>query len=57
MEERLRLSRDSTADEVDVTKYWRIVWSLRYLVHTWPDLVYAVGYVSRFLERPTEEHL
>jgi hypothetical protein len=55
--ERLRLSRDSTADEVDVTKYWRIVWSLRYLVHTRPDLVYAVGYVSRFLERPTEEHL
>jgi hypothetical protein len=57
MEERLRLSRDSTADEVDVMKYWRIVWSLRYLVHTRPDLVYAVGYVSRFLERPTEKHL
>jgi hypothetical protein len=57
MEERLRLSRDSTAEEVDATLYRRIVGSLRYLIHTRPDLTYAVGYVSRFLERPTEEHL
>jgi hypothetical protein len=57
MEERLRLSRDSTAEEVDATLYNRIVGSLRYLIHTRPDLTYAVGYVSRFLERPTEEHL
>jgi hypothetical protein len=57
MEERLKLSRDRMAEEVDVMKYWRIVGSLRYLVHTQPDLAYAVGYVSRFLEWPTEEHL
>jgi hypothetical protein len=57
MEERLRLSRDSTAEEVDVTLYRRIVGSLRYLIHTRTDLTYAVGYVSRFLERSTEEHL
>jgi hypothetical protein len=57
MEERLRLSRDSTTEEVDVTLYHCIVGSLRYLIHTRPDLTYAVGYVSRFLERPTEEHL
>jgi hypothetical protein len=57
MEERLRLSHDSTAEEVDVTLYRRIVRSLRYLIHTRPDLTYAVGYVSRFLERPTKEHL
>jgi hypothetical protein len=56
MEERLRLSRDSTAEEVDATLYRRIVGSLWYLIHTWPDLTYAVEYVSRF-ERPTEEHL
>lgn len=57
MEERLRLSRDSKAEEVNATEYRRIVGSLRYLVHTHPDLSFAVGFVSRFMERPTEEHL
>jgi hypothetical protein len=32
------------------------VGSLRYLVHTRPDLAYSVGYVSRFLQRLTTEH-
>jgi hypothetical protein len=57
MEERLRLSHDSTVEEVDATLYRRIIWSLRYLIHTRSDLTYAVGYVSWFLERPTEENL
>jgi hypothetical protein len=56
MEERLKLSRYSEAEEVDATHYRRIVGSLRYLVHTRPDLAFAVGYVSRFMERPTVEH-
>ena len=56
MEERLKLSRDSTTEEVDATQYRRLVGSLRYLVHTRPDLAYSVGYVSRFLQRPTTEH-
>jgi hypothetical protein len=57
MEERLKLSRKSTASEVDATHYRRLVGSLRYLVHTRPDLAFAVGFVSRFMEHPTEEHL
>jgi hypothetical protein len=57
MEERLKPSRDITTEEVDATLYHRIVGSLWYLIHTRPDLTYAVEYVSRFLERPTEEHL
>jgi hypothetical protein len=57
MKERLRLSCDSMAEEVDATLYRRIIGSLQYLIHTRPDLTYAVGYVSRFLERPNEEHL
>jgi hypothetical protein len=57
MEERLRVSRDCTTEEVDATQYRCIVGSLWYLVHTRSDLAYSVGYVSRFLERPTEEHL
>ena len=56
MEERLKLSRDSTAKEVDATRYRRIVGSLRYLIHTRPNLSFAVGYVSRFMQRPTTEH-
>ena len=51
MEESLKLSRDSTAKEVDATRYF--VGSLRYLVHARPDLTFAVGYVSRFMKRPT----
>jgi hypothetical protein len=56
MEERLKLSRDSTTEEVDATQYQRLVGSLRYLVHTRPDLAYSVGYVCRFVQRPTMEH-
>jgi hypothetical protein len=50
MEERLKLSRDSTTEEVYATQYRRLVGSLRYLVHTRPNLAYSVGYVSRFLQ-------
>uniref|UniRef100_I1R322 Reverse transcriptase Ty1/copia-type domain-containing protein n=1 Tax=Oryza glaberrima TaxID=4538 RepID=I1R322_ORYGL len=45
MEERLKLSRDSTAEEVDATQYRRLVGSLRYLTHTRLDLAFSVGYV------------
>lgn len=57
MEPRLRLSKESTASPVNATEYRSLVGSLRYLVNTRPDLAYAVGYVSRFMEKPTDEHL
>jgi hypothetical protein len=56
MEERLKLSRDSTTEEVDATQYRRLVGSLRYLVYTRSDLAFSVGYVSRFMQWPTTEH-
>jgi hypothetical protein len=56
MEERLKLSHDSTMEEVDATHYWHLVGSLRYLTHTWPDLAFSIDYVSRFMQRPTMEH-
>jgi hypothetical protein len=56
MEERLKLGRDSTTEEVDATQYRRLVGSLRYLTHTRPDLTFSVGYISRFMQRPTTEH-
>jgi hypothetical protein len=57
MEPRFKLSKISTAPPVDATEYRGIVGSLRYLVHTRPDIAFAVGYVSRFMEAPTSEHL
>jgi hypothetical protein len=56
MEERLKLSRDSMTEEVDATQCRRLVGSLRYLTHTRPDLAFSVGYVSRFMQRPSMEH-
>ena len=56
MEERLKLTKASTAMKVDVTLYRSIVGGLRYLVHTRPDIAFAVGYVSRFMEDPREDH-
>jgi hypothetical protein len=56
MEERLKLSRDSMIEEVDTMQYQRLVGSLRYRAHTRPDLAFSVGYVSRFMQRPTMEH-
>ena len=57
MEPRLNLSKMSTAPAVDPTLYRSIVGSLRYLVNSRPDLAFSVGYVSRFMEAPTTEHL
>jgi len=56
MESRLKLLKESTAPPVDATAYRSIVGGLRYLLHTRPDISFSVGYVSRFMEAPTEEH-
>jgi hypothetical protein len=55
MEEKLKLSQESMAEEVDTTHYRHK--SLRYLLHTKLDITFAVGYMSRFMEQPTMEHL
>jgi hypothetical protein len=57
MEPRLKLSKDRKAPATDATFYRSVVGCLRYLVHTRPDISFAVGYVSRFMEAPTTERL
>jgi hypothetical protein len=57
MEVRLKLRKGSNFPLVDATLYRSLVGSLRYLVNTRPDLAFSVGYVSRFMESPREDHL
>ena len=57
MEARLKLSKDGTTALVDATEYRSLVGSLRYLVHTRSDISFAVGFVSRFMEKPRHEHM
>jgi hypothetical protein len=45
MEERLKLSHDSTTEEVDAMLYRRLVGSLRYLTHIRSNLTFSVSYV------------
>ena len=56
MEERLKLMKTSTMAKVDATLYRSIIGGLRYLVHTRPDIAFVVGYISRFMEDPREDH-
>lgn len=56
MEPKEMLNKDGNGKAVNETKYRSIVGGLRYLVNTRPDLAYAVGVVSRYMERPTIMH-
>ena len=56
IEERLKLTKANTTAKVDATLYRSIIGGLRYLVHTRPDIAFVVGYVSRFMEDPREDH-
>lgn len=57
MEVWLKLLTKSSTLEVDATMYRNLVESLCYLVYTRPDITFAVGFVSYFMERPRQEHL
>jgi hypothetical protein len=56
MENRLILSKNDKTELGDKTKYRSIIGSLRYLVNTRPDIAYAVGIVSRYMEEPRASH-
>ncbi|WVZ82883.1 hypothetical protein U9M48_030091 [Paspalum notatum var. saurae] len=52
-----KLSKNGTSPAVDVTLYRSLIGSLRYLLHTRPELSFAIGYLSRFMEEPRMEHM
>lgn len=57
MDPNVMITKDETGKAVDATYFKSLVGGLRYLVHTRPDIAYAVGVVSRHMERPTVTHL
>ena len=57
MEMKLKLLKEGSTPSVDATEYCSLIGSLRYLCNSRPDLAYAVGYLSRFMEAPRQEHL
>lgn len=52
-----KLSKEGAGAEVNPTVFKQLVGSLRYLTVTRPDIIFSVNLVSRFMERPTEQHL
>ncbi|XP_026411149.1 uncharacterized protein LOC113306424 [Papaver somniferum] len=56
VEERLKLIKDGTRELVNPIDFKCLVGCLRYLTATRPDIVYAVGLVSRFMESPRQSH-
>ncbi|XP_013616892.1 PREDICTED: uncharacterized mitochondrial protein AtMg00810-like [Brassica oleracea var. oleracea] len=55
MEENLKISKAEDEREIDTTEFRRIG-CLRYLLHTRPDLCYAVGVLSRYMHNPRDSH-
>ena len=53
---RVKLEDGEETPLVDSTLYRQLVGSLLYLTHSRPDLSYAVGAVSRFMQEPHELH-
>ncbi|KAK2981153.1 hypothetical protein RJ640_013475 [Escallonia rubra] len=51
-----KLSRHVKGGPIDRTLFRSLVGSLRYLTCTRPDILYAVGYISRYMENPTTCH-
>ena len=47
---------DIGSDLVDPTMYKQLIGSLLYLVHTRPDICYAINALSQFMAEPRQRH-
>ena len=52
----LELSKAPNEKSIDGQEYRKVIGCLRYLLHTSPDLSYAVGVLSRYMHDPKESH-
>ena len=53
----IKLTKEGDGQTIDATYFKQIVGSLRYVTCTRPDICYAVGLVSRYMELPRQVHL
>lgn len=53
----IKLSKHDEDEKVDTTMFKSLVGSLRYLTYTRPDILYATGLISHYMENPTTTHL
>ena len=56
LEARAQFNYEEGRSTVNSTTYRSLISSLRYFTHTRPDLLFSVGLLSRFMEKPTQEH-
>ena len=56
LEARAKFTSEEGKSTVNSTVFRSLIGSLRYLTHTRPDLLFAVGILSRHMETPTQEH-
>nr|GEX94884.1 zinc finger, CCHC-type [Tanacetum cinerariifolium] len=52
-----KLVKTEDGNSIDATYYKSLIGSLRYLLHTRPDLSYSAGLLSRFMQDPKDHHL
>ncbi|GAA0166349.1 hypothetical protein LIER_40172 [Lithospermum erythrorhizon] len=52
-----RVDKNAGGKLVDETQYKQIVGSLMYLTSTRPDIMFATGFISRYMSKPTDLHL
>ena len=57
MEVHLKLQREAEGKHVNSTNFRSLIESLWYLMNTRPDLTYSVSYLSKFMDKPSSEHL
>ena len=56
LESRVKFLSEEGKSTVNSTTYRSLIGSLRYVTHTRPDILFAVGILSRHMENPNQEH-